>query len=110
MLCASQLIFRYPKNYHTRTLTYFVLRFSVTLSVTSLIIRAQEMILYKSILLASYRNLIILNFIGGMFYGTRIPERFYRNNFDIFSSSHQIMYIMVVWGALLYRTGLLAAI
>ncbi|KAF2180291.1 HlyIII-domain-containing protein [Zopfia rhizophila CBS 207.26] len=61
------------------------------------------------VLLASYRNLIILNAIGGFFYCMRIPERFCQDAFDIVGSSHQVMHIMVVAGALLYRAGLLSA-
>ena len=36
-------------------------------------------------------------------------KQFYRNAFDIYGSSHQIMHIVVVFRALLYQTGLLTA-
>ncbi|KAJ4521638.1 hypothetical protein HRR90_008344 [Exophiala dermatitidis] len=108
-LCVSQPIFRVPENYHTRTLTFLALGLSATLPTMSLDVRSWERSGCHPVLLASYRNLIILNAIGGFFNCMRIPERFCQDTFDIMGSSHQIMHIMVVAGALLYRAGLLSA-
>ncbi|KIW54614.1 hypothetical protein PV05_06963 [Exophiala xenobiotica] len=108
-LCVSQPIFRHPESRATRTLTFFALGFSATLPAMSLVVHHWEATHCQTILLASYRNLIILNSVGGILHCMQIPERFCWDAFDVLGASHQIMHIMAVWGALLYRAGLLAA-
>jgi adiponectin receptor len=88
---------------------YFALGFTAFLSAIHLI-HVDEQTLYQGTVLISYKNLAALNSLGGLFYATRIPERFYRKIFDIYGSSHQIMHVMVICGALLYRTGLLTTL
>ena len=94
----------------SRTLTYFALGFVACLPALHLLDIVEGQALYQRTLLASYRNLVVLNSLGGLFYSTRIPERFYQKIFDIYGSSHQVMHVMVVCGALLYQTGLLTAL
>jgi adiponectin receptor len=100
--------FRHPNSRLARTLTYFALGFAACLPALHLLIYVDGQALHQRTVLASYRNLIILNSLGGLFYATRIPERFYRKIFDIYGSSHQVMHVLVICGALLYQTGLLA--
>jgi adiponectin receptor len=108
-LCVSRPMSRDPESHPMRTLTSFALGLSATLPMMSLDARYWERSACHPVFLASYRNLIILNAIGGFFYCMRIPERFCQDAFDIVGSSHQVMHIMVVAGALLYRAGLLSA-
>jgi len=105
MIFVFQPEFRHPNSRLARTLTYFALGFTAFLPAIHLA-HVDEQALYQRTMLASYRNLTILNSLGGLLYLTRIPERFCRNTFDIYGSSHQIMHVMVVWGALLYQAGL----
>jgi len=53
--------------------------------------------------------LFIVNSVGVFFYSMRILEKLCGDAFDVVGSSHQVMHIMLVAGALLYRTGLLFA-
>jgi adiponectin receptor len=101
--------FRHPKSRLARTLTYFALGFTAFLPAIRLI-HVDEQTLYQVTILISYRNLAALNSLGGLFYATRIPERFCREIFDIYGSSHQVMHVMAICGALLYRTGLLTTL
>ena len=48
----------------------------------------------------------LLNFTGGVIYGLRVPERWYPKRFDIVGSSHQIMHLLVMCGAICYGIGL----
>jgi adiponectin receptor len=107
MIYVFQPEFRHPNGRLARTFTYFALGFTAFLPATHLLILVDEQALYQRTVLASYRNLTVLNSLGGLFYATRIPERFYRKAFDIYGSSHQVMHVMVICGSLLYQTGLL---
>lgn len=51
----------------------------------------------------------ILNFTGAAIYAVRVPERWYPKRFDILGSSHQIMHVLVMCGALCYSVGLVKA-
>lgn len=46
---------------------------------------------------------------GAMLYAARIPERWYPRRFDILGSSHQLMHMSVVCGAVCYGVGILKA-
>ena len=48
----------------------------------------------------------LLNLTGALIYGLRVPERWYPTTFDIVGSSHQIMHVLVMCGALCYGIGL----
>ncbi len=99
--------FRHPNRRPIRTLTYFALGFSAFLPAIHLLTHVDEQALYQRTVLASFKNLAILNSLGGLIYAIRVPERFYREIFDIYFSSHQIMHVMVIFGALVYTKGLL---
>jgi adiponectin receptor len=109
LICVSHPKFRHPNSRLARTLTYFALGLAACLPALHLLIHVDEQALYQRTVLASYIDLIVLNSTGGLFYATRIPERFYRKIFDIYGSSHQVMHLLVICGALRYQTGLLAA-
>jgi adiponectin receptor len=51
-----------------------------------------------------------LNFAGAAVYAARVPERWMPRRFDIWGSSHQIMHVLVVIGALCFEQGLLQAV
>jgi len=51
----------------------------------------------------------VLNFVGAATYGLRIPERWYPKTFDVFGASHQIMHVLVMFGALSHSIGLIKA-
>jgi adiponectin receptor len=57
-----------------------------------------------------FLGLGILNFTGAAIYAARIPERWFPRTFDIWGSSHQIMHVLVVLGALTFERGLLKAV
>ena len=59
--------------------------------------------------LSFFTGLGALNFTGATIYAARIPERWYPKRFDIWFSSHQIMHVLVVLGALSQERGLLRA-
>jgi adiponectin receptor len=99
--------FRDPNSRLIRTFTYFTLGFSAFLPAIHLLTQADELALYQHTILISFKNLAMLNSVGGLFYAIRIPERFHREIFDIYCASHQIMHVMVACGALVYQTGLL---
>ncbi|KAF2027976.1 Hly-III related protein, partial [Setomelanomma holmii] len=46
---------------------------------------------------------------GAMLYAARIPERWFPRRFDIVGSSHQLMHVLVVVGAVCYCIGVLEA-
>lgn len=51
----------------------------------------------------------LLNFTGAALYGARIPERLFPGKFDYVGSGHQLMHILVMFGALSHTIGLLKA-
>lgn len=57
-----------------------------------------------------FLGLGVLNFTGAAVYAARIPERWFPRTFDIWGSSHQIMHVLVVLGALTFERGLLKAV
>lgn len=60
--------------------------------------------------LIHFLGLGLLNFTGAVIYAARIPERWFPRVFDIYGSSHQIMHVLVICGALSYMTGLIKAL
>ena len=52
----------------------------------------------------------VLNFSGAAIYAGRMPERWFPRRFDVWGSSHQIMHVLVVMGALSHERGLLKAV
>lgn len=56
--------------------------------------------------LSNFIGLGFLNFTGAAIYAIRIPERWYPKRFDLVGSSHQIMHVLVMCGALCYGMGL----
>ena len=60
--------------------------------------------------LTNFVGLGLLNFCGAAIYAARIPERWSPRRFDAWGSSHQIMHVLVVCGALSHERGLLKAV
>jgi adiponectin receptor len=60
--------------------------------------------------LSYFTGLVVVNFIGAAIYVARIPERWFPKRFDIWGSSHQLMHVLLVLGAIIQERGLLRAI
>ncbi len=60
--------------------------------------------------ISNFLGLGILNLTGAAIYAARVPERWFPRTFDIWGSSHQIMHILVVMGALSFERGLLGCV
>lgn len=52
----------------------------------------------------------LLQFAAGAIYAARIPERWCPRRFDILGASHQLMHVIVMFGALSYSIGLVEAV
>lgn len=59
--------------------------------------------------LSYYIALGICHVTGAIIYACRIPERWCPRRYDIVGSSHQIMHVLVVCGAVAYGLGVLKA-
>lgn len=59
--------------------------------------------------LSYFTGLALLNFAGAAIYAARIPERWYPKRFDLWGSSHQLMHVLLVLGAISQERGLLRA-
>lgn len=59
--------------------------------------------------LTYFLGLGVLNGTGTAIYTARIPERWFPKRFDIYGSSHQIMHVLVICGALSHTIGLVKA-
>ena len=59
---------------------------------------------------SSFLGLGVLNFTGAAIYAARIPERWFPETFDVWGSSHQIMHVLVVMGAVSFERGLLSCV
>ena len=59
--------------------------------------------------LSYFVGLGLLKCTGAAIYAVRIPERWYPKTFEILGSSHQIMHVLVMFGALCYSIGLVRA-
>ncbi|CAG8816519.1 6616_t:CDS:2, partial [Racocetra persica] len=64
---------------------------------------------FKAISLNYVLSMGALYVIGALFYGARVPERWYPGTFDIFGSSHQIFHLFVVAAALVHYFGVTQA-
>ena len=56
-----------------------------------------------------FLGLGLLNGSGTMIYASRVPERWFPRVFDIYGSSHQIMHVLVICGAISHTLGLYKA-
>jgi adiponectin receptor len=59
--------------------------------------------------LVYYVGLGLCHGTGAMLYAVRVPERWYPRRFDIVGSSHQLMHMLVICGAVCYGIGILRA-
>jgi adiponectin receptor len=57
--------------------------------------------------LCYFLGLATLNCMGGCIYMHQWPERLFHGRLDIFGNSHQMMHILVVFGAVCYQRGLM---
>ncbi|KAF3939478.1 hypothetical protein ABW19_dt0205662 [Dactylella cylindrospora] len=60
--------------------------------------------------LTNFIGLGMWQFTGAAIYAARIPERWFSRRFDCWGQSHQIMHVLVVFGAICNERGLLRAI
>ena len=60
--------------------------------------------------LSYFVGLGLLNVTGAAIYAMRIPERWYPGRFDLLGSSHQIMHVLVMCGAVSHNVGLARAL
>ena len=102
--------FRTPAYRTSRFLMYCVLGSSLFIPAIHGVIVNGWSVQNERMSLQYFLGLGILNFGGAAIYAVRIPERWYPRSFDIWGSSHQIMHVLVVCGALSHLTGLLHAL
>lgn len=58
--------------------------------------------------LGSFFGLALINFSGAALYAARIPERWFPGRFDLLGQSHNWMHVLVLTGALVRLSELLA--
>jgi len=102
--------FRHPTYRTTRFLMYCFLGVSLFIPVAHGIIINGWEVQNQRMSLKYFFGLGFLNFLGAAIYAARIPERWFPGKFDIWGSSHQIMHVLVVCGAISHLNGLLAAL
>ena len=112
LLCALATfhpMFRTPTGRHVRLLLYVLLGASSFLPA----IEGVKMNGYaehnRRMGLSYFIGLGLFHISGAAIYGARIPERIWPRRFDILGSSHQIMHLLVVGGAVCYSVGLMKA-
>lgn len=105
----TQPIFRTPAGRKVRVLLYSLL------GITAFIPPAHGVKLNgwdlqnQQMSIDYFIGLGVLNFVGAATYGVRIPERWYPRTFEVFGASHQIMHVLVMFGALSHSIGLVKA-
>ncbi|KAK4966113.1 hypothetical protein LTR28_003253 [Elasticomyces elasticus] len=59
--------------------------------------------------LTHFLGLGLLNITGGCVYAARVPERWFPRTFDVWGASHQVLHVVVLFGALSHAVGLVRA-
>lgn len=112
VLCAIATlhpIFSGPSGRKIRTGAYLMLGLSSFLPITHGIMLHGAREHSKRMSLVYYLGLGLCQGTGIALYATRVPERWYPQRFDLYGSSHQLMHILVVCGAVCYGLGILRA-
>ena len=102
--------FRQPKYRRRRVYMYTLLGISAFMPVLQGLQLYGCKELNERMSLNHFLGLAIWNLSGGIIYALRIPERWYPGRFDIWGSSHQIMHVFAVCGALTNERGVLRAL
>ena len=92
-----------------RTGTYVLLGLSSFLPIVQGVYLFGWQQMEQRLSLSYYRALGVFHMTGAITYACRVPERWYPRRYDVVGSSHQIMHVLVVCGAVAYGLGVLRA-
>ncbi|KAF2653202.1 Hly-III related protein [Lophiostoma macrostomum CBS 122681] len=112
LLCALATfhpMFRTPAGRQVRVLLYVLLGASSFVPIVRGVRSHGYSEYNRRMGLSYFIGLGVFHATGAAIYGARVPERFWPKRFDILGSSHQIMHLLVVCGALCYSIGLMKA-
>lgn len=98
--------FQTPAYRPTRVAMYALLGLSAFIPITHGVVVNGWALQNQRQSISYFVGLGLLNGTGAAIYGVRIPERWYPKKYDISGSSHQIMHVLVMCGALCYSIGL----
>lgn len=101
--------FRSPTYRVMRSLMFGLLGLSAFVPVVHGIILNGWELQGQRMAITYFMGLGLLNATGTVIYAARVPEKWYPKTFDIYGSSHQIMHVLVICGALSHAIGLLKA-
>lgn len=101
--------FRSPAYRLVRFGSYSLLGLSAFVPVVHGIVNNGWQVQNQRMSISYFLGLAILNFTGASIYASCIPERWHPHTFDILGSSHQIMHVLVVCGAISHTMGLIKA-
>jgi len=103
----TQSYFRTPAGRKIRVLLYALLGLTAFIAPVHGIWKNGWELQNQRMRVDFFTGLGVLNFTGAVIYGIRIPERLWPKVFDVFGSSHQIMHVLVMCGALSHSIGLI---
>lgn len=101
--------FRTPSYRHFRSAMYGILGVSIFVPAIHGIMEHGWATQNERMSLTYFVGLGLLNGIGTVIYALRVPEKWYPCRFDVYGSSHQIMHVLVICGALSHTVGLVKA-
>jgi len=102
-------LFAGPASRGLRTGIYVFLGLSSFLPVTHGILLFGLDNMSKRMSLWYYIGLGLFHGSGAALYASRVPERWWPRRCDVVGSSHQVMHVLVVFGAAAYAVGVLRA-
>lgn len=102
-------VFRTPSYRPFRSAMYGILGFSIFVPAIHGVMVHGWTSQNERMSLTYFVGLGLLNGTGTAIYTLRIPEKWYPCIFDIYGSSHQIMHVLVICGALSHTIGLVKA-
>ena len=102
--------FRTPAYRPIRVAMYSLLEASAFISIAHGVLIHDWELQNQRQAISYFMQLGVLNFTSAAIYAIRIPERWFPRTFDIWGSSHQIMHVLVMCGALRYSIGLVRAL
>lgn len=101
--------FRAPAFRLMRSATFAVLGLSAFVPVVHGVYLNGWEVQNRRMSITYFVGLGLLNGLGTAIYAARVPEKWYPKVFDIYGSSHQIMHVLVVCGALSHTIGFIKA-
>jgi adiponectin receptor len=102
--------FRQPSYRTMRFLMYLFLGASLFMPIVHGLVKFGWERLDEMTGLESFFGLGVINFSGSAVYAARIPERWFPRKFDLLGHSHNWMHVLVLLGALVRLSGLLAVV